>query len=74
MRRFDPATGFYTGELDSGVVRRSVLYRDMRVVYALRDDEGLPWSTPPAEGASYLDWLFQSPARARLALAVHLFA
>jgi hypothetical protein len=38
-------------------------------VTALRDDEGLPWSTPPAEGASYLDWLFQSPARARLACA-----
>lgn len=35
---FDAATGFYHVQLDSGVLRRSVLFRDIKVVYQLHDD------------------------------------
>ena len=36
---FDAATGFYHVELDSGVVRRSVLFRDITVPYQVRDED-----------------------------------
>ena len=35
---FDAATRFYHVQLDSGVLRRSVLFRDIKVVYQLHDD------------------------------------
>lgn len=36
---YDERTGFYHVALDSGVVRRSVLFKDMRVLYQIRGDE-----------------------------------
>ena len=39
VRGYDAATGFYVVELDSGVVRRTVMFKDIRVVYQLHDDQ-----------------------------------
>ena len=39
VQGYDDRTGFYHVELDSGVIRRSVLFKHMRVIYVLRDGD-----------------------------------
>ena len=39
VRGYDKATGFYHVLLDSGTMRRSVLHRNVKVTYQLRDEE-----------------------------------
>ncbi|KOO34121.1 hypothetical protein Ctob_008700 [Chrysochromulina tobinii] len=36
---YDERSGFYHVQLDSGIVRRTVLYRQIKPLYVLREDE-----------------------------------
>ena len=36
---YDEATSFYHVQLDSGVVRRSLLFKQIKVVFSLNDDD-----------------------------------